>query len=70
MQSYASRPLSPVATQYSPPSGRYSLTWTGLPPAGSHQLCLAHSFNHFIGACEQCGWHVEAEHLCRGEINR
>ena len=33
---------SPVATQHSLPSGRYSLTWAGLPPAGSHQLCLAH----------------------------
>src|SRR5262245_40118151 len=35
---YASQPLSPVATQHSLPSGRYSLTWAGLPPAGSHQL--------------------------------
>jgi len=35
---YASRPLSPVAAQHSLPSGRYSLTWAGLPPAGSHQL--------------------------------
>src|SRR5262249_21312687 len=30
---YASQPLSPVATQHSLPSGRYSLTWAGLPPA-------------------------------------
>ena len=35
---YASRPLSPVAPQHSLPSGRYSLTWAGLAPAGSHQL--------------------------------
>src|SRR5215467_9286462 len=35
---YASQSLSPVATQHSLPSGRYSLTWAGLPPAGSHQL--------------------------------
>src|SRR4051812_36965579 len=41
---YASQPLSPVATPHSLPSGRYSLTWTGLPPAGPHQLRLAHSF--------------------------
>jgi len=27
-----------VAAQHSLPSGRYSLTWAGLPPAGSHQL--------------------------------
>src|SRR6516225_5352868 len=26
--------------QHSLPSGRYSLTWGGLVPAGSHQLCL------------------------------
>src|SRR5215813_8496981 len=25
------------------------LTWAGLPPAGSRQLCLAHSFNHLVG---------------------
>src|SRR6266700_4296387 len=35
---YASRPLSPVAAKHSLPSGRYSLTWAGLSPAGSHQL--------------------------------
>src|SRR3954465_599860 len=29
------------------------LTWAGLPPAGSHQLCLAHSFDHLVGAGEQ-----------------
>src|SRR3954471_10774151 len=29
------------------------LTWAGLPPAGSHQLCLAHSFDHLVGAREQ-----------------
>src|SRR5260370_279046 len=28
------------------------LTWAGLPPAGSHQLCLAHSFDHLVGAGE------------------
>src|SRR5215472_8413655 len=25
------------------------LTWAGLPPAGSRQLCLAHSFHHLVG---------------------
>src|SRR5947207_4736013 len=25
------------------------LTWAGLPPAGSRQLCLAHSFDHLVG---------------------
>src|SRR3954447_12346816 len=40
------------------------LTWAGLPPAGSHQLCLAHSFNHLAGAAEQRRRDVEAE--CHG----
>ena|SRR5204863_2691494 len=41
---------APVATQHSLPSGRYSLTWTGLSPAGSHQLLrLAHLFDHLVG---------------------
>src|SRR3954465_1880469 len=39
------------------------LTWAGLPPAGSRQLCLAHSFDHLVGAGEQRRWHVEAERL-------
>src|ERR1700730_13201467 len=25
------------------------LTWAGLAPAGSHQLCLAHLFDHLVG---------------------
>src|SRR6266576_6867812 len=57
---YASQPLSPVATQHSLPSGRYSLTWAGLPPAGSRQLCLAHSLDHLVGTGEQRGRHFEA----------
>src|SRR5262245_42394347 len=60
---YASRPLSPVATQHSLPSGRYSLTWAGLPPAGSHQVCLAHSFDHLVGASEERGRNFKAERL-------
>ena len=39
------------------------LTWAGLPPAGSRQLCLAHSFDHLVGAGEQRRWHVEAHRL-------
>src|SRR6266480_6838165 len=38
-------------------------TWAGLPPAGSHQLCLAHSFDHLVGATEQRERDGEAERL-------
>src|SRR5712671_6692128 len=58
---YASQPLSPVATQHSLPSGRYSL----LGPV-FHRLdrtsCLAHSFNNLIGGHQQLLRHGEAEH--------
>src|SRR2546423_11046079 len=47
---YASHPLSPVATQHSLPSRTLPFTWAGLSPAGSHQLCLAHSFIHLVGS--------------------
>src|SRR3954453_4164378 len=45
------------------------LTWAGLPPAGSHQLCLAHSFNHLVGTGEQRCGHFEAERLSRFQID-
>src|ERR1700730_16470117 len=32
------------------------LTWAGLSPAGSHQLCLAHLFDHLVSAREQRRW--------------
>src|SRR5262249_826032 len=39
------------------------LTWAGLAPAGSHQLCLAHSFNHLVSAGEQSRGDGKAERL-------
>jgi hypothetical protein len=40
---------TPVATQHSLPSGRYSLLGPDLPPAGSQQLCLAQLLDHLVG---------------------
>ena len=51
-------------TQHSLPGGLLRPTWAGLPPAGSHQLCLApHSFDHLVGAGEQCRWHINSQRL-------
>src|SRR2546429_9560321 len=44
-------------------AGRFPLTWAGLSPAGSHQLCLAHSFDHLVGEGEQLWRNVDAERL-------
>src|SRR5947209_2545634 len=58
---YASQPLSPVATQYSLPSGRYPLLGPDFHRLDRTSLRLAHSFDHLVGAGEQRGRHVEAE---------
>ena len=45
------------------------LTWAGLPPAGSHQLCLAHSLNDLVGAREPRRRHFEAERPRRDQVD-
>src|SRR5262245_17534190 len=46
---YASRPLSPVATQHSLPSGRYSLLGPDFHRLDRTSLRLAHSLDHLVG---------------------
>src|SRR6516165_7548990 len=50
---YASSPLSPVATQHSLPSGRYSLLGPDFHRLDRTSLRLAHSFDHLVGQREQ-----------------
>src|SRR5262252_9131046 len=50
---YASRPLSPVATQHSLPSGRYPLLGPDFHRLDRTSLRLAHSLDHLVGAGEQ-----------------
>src|SRR5947199_3992961 len=66
---YASQPLSPVAPQHSLPSRTLPFTWAGLSPAGSHQLCLAHSLDHLVEAHEHRHWHVKSERFCGFQVN-
>src|SRR5260370_15551212 len=65
---YASQPLSPVATQHSLPSGRYPLLGPDFHRLDRTSLRLAHSFDHLVGAGEQCWRDGEAERFCGFEI--
>src|SRR5262249_23563614 len=66
---YASQPTSPLTTQTLATKRTLLLTWAGLPPAGSHQLCLAHSFNHLVGAQQERLWNREAKRFGGREID-
>src|SRR6186997_86153 len=60
---YASRPLSPGATQHSLPNGRYSLLGPDLHRLDRTSLRLAHSFNHLVRARVKVRRNVEVLRL-------
>src|SRR5262249_54003346 len=66
---YASRPLSPVATQHSLPSGRYPLLGPDLHRLDRTSLRLAHSLNHLVREGQQLVWNLEAERFGRFEVD-
>src|SRR5262249_16844042 len=66
---YASQPTSPLTTQHSLPSRRYSLLGPVLHRLDRTSLRLAHSFNRLVGAGEQRRRDLEAEHFRSLEIN-
>src|SRR5436190_18279843 len=66
---YASRPLSPVATQHSLPSRSYPLLGPDLHRLDRTSLRLAHLFDHFVGGGVNLHRHGKAERLCGRQID-
>jgi hypothetical protein len=58
---YASQPLSPVATQHSLPSGRYSLLGPDLHRLDRTSFAWRTLLDHFVGAGEQRRRHLDAQ---------
>src|SRR5262249_4523805 len=66
---YASRLLSPVATQHSLPSGRYPLLGPDFHRLDRTSLRLAHSLDHLVGELLKMQGHIEAERLGRLQVD-
>src|SRR5437016_9256729 len=58
---YASRPLSPAATQHSLPSGRYPLLGPDLHRLDRTSLRLAHSLDHLVGDQQKIATNRQAQ---------
>src|SRR5262249_49003440 len=66
---YASQPPSPVATQHSLPSGRYSLLGPDFHRLDRTSLRLAHLFDHLVGQELHRVRHLDAEGLRGLHVN-
>jgi hypothetical protein len=66
---YASQPLSPVATQHSLPSGRYSLLGPDFHRLDRTSFVLAHLFDHLVSNSEHARRNGEFERIGRLEID-
>src|SRR5215468_5643964 len=66
---YASRPLSPAATQHSLPSGRYSLFGPDFHRLDRTSLRLAHLFDYLVSARKHHRRHIETDRLGRLRID-
>src|ERR1700756_2197380 len=58
---YASQPLSPVTTQHSLSSGRYSLLEPDFHRLDRTSLRLAHLFDHLVGSGKKSARHRDAD---------
>jgi len=66
---YASRPLSPAATQHSLPSGCYALLGPDFHRLDRTSLRLAHLFDHLVGAGDEGGWDRQTDFLSGLQID-
>src|SRR6266436_6280071 len=66
---YASQPLSPVATQHSLPSGRYSLLGPDFHRLDRTSFRLAHLLDHFVGARNERRRHIQTDRLSRLKVD-